>query len=238
MWQTRGSVKSLQAARFLPLPLATLLIVVVAGCGQSDEPSSSGGDGLSAAASGGPAAVNSPTQRDMKHPVLRIDTNMGPIIVRLDAETASVTVQNFLNYVDSGFYKNTIFHYVAPDNMILGGGYSIDRELKPHREPILNEARSGRKNLRGTIAMARDTNLVDSASSQFFINLVDAPQRDYRGDAPGDYGYCVFGEVIDGLNVAERIARAPAADLSQMNENLSNTPNPPVVIISMTRVDM
>ena len=96
--------------------------------------------------------------------------------------------------------------------MLVAGGYSADRKAKPTRTPIRNEAHNGVKNTRGTIAMARDASLIDSATTQFFINLADAPKRDHTGDTPANYGYCVFGEVTEGLDVAEKISQSPSTN--------------------------
>ena len=179
-------------------------------------------------------SVSTPTKAiDRKHPVVRIVTNLGEIELRLDAEQARGTVQNFLNYVNEGFYKDTIFHFVVADKMILGGGYKSDYQLKPTHGPIRNEAHNGRKNVRGTIAMARDPALVDSANSQFFINLEDAPQRDYQGDTPESYGNCVFGEVIRGLDVVEKISKSATIDMSAKGGDLAATPRTPVIITSI-----
>jgi cyclophilin family peptidyl-prolyl cis-trans isomerase len=150
--------------------------------------------------------------------------------VRLDAVRAPGTVRNFLNYAGEGFYDNTIIHYVDPGEMILAGGYSAEHQAKPPRLPIRNEAHNGLKNTRGTIAMARDQSLIDNATSQFFINLADAPQRDHAGDTAEKYGYCVFGEVIEGLDIAERISQSPTTDLGG---DLVKTPEPRVVIKSI-----
>jgi cyclophilin family peptidyl-prolyl cis-trans isomerase len=169
-------------------------------------------------------------QVDLKHPVVRIETSHGAITVELDAVRAPGTVRNFLNYDSEGFYDNTIVHYVDPEKMILAGGYTLDRQAKPARAPIRNEAHNGLKNVRGTIAMTRDPSQIDNATSQFFINLADAPQRDHRGDSPDEYGYCVFGEVTDGLDIAERISQSPTTDL---RGDLVKTPDPPVVIKSI-----
>jgi peptidyl-prolyl cis-trans isomerase B (cyclophilin B) len=174
-----------------------------------------------------------PKQVDRKHPIVRIETTLGAITVRLDAENAPGTVRNFLNYVNEGFYKDTIVHFVDRDKTIMAGGYTADHRLKSARSPIRNEAHNGRKNVRGTIAMARDPALIDSANSQFFINLQDAPQRDHSGESAETYGYCVFGEVTDGLDVAERISRTATTDLSHMSGDLSATPKTPVVIKSI-----
>jgi cyclophilin family peptidyl-prolyl cis-trans isomerase len=168
------------------------------------------------------------------HPVVVIDTSEGSIRVRLDAEQAPGTVRNFLNYANDGFYDNTLVHFVDAGKMIVAGGYSSDRTLKPARQTIRNEAHNGLKNVRSTIAMARDASRIDSASSQFFINLVDAPQRDYRGDSAADYGYCVFGEVTEGLDIAERISQAKTTDLGG---DLVQLPEPTVVIKSIRVVE-
>jgi cyclophilin family peptidyl-prolyl cis-trans isomerase len=171
-----------------------------------------------------------PNKIDLVHPVVAIDTSEGAIIVRLDAENAPGTVRNFLDYVNEGFYSNTLIHYVVPRSMIVAGGYATDRSPKPTRPAIRNEAHNGLKNSRGTIAMARDSTLIDGATSQFFINLADAPQRDHKGDTADDYGYCVFGQVTDGLDVADKIAALPTTNLGN---DLSQTPNPAVVIKSI-----
>jgi len=209
------------------------LILASAGCNKpADTPTTTSADPK------GPASVSATPSKavDRKHPIVRIETNLGTISVRLDAEKSPGTVRNFLNYVDEGYYKNTIIHFVDADKMIMGGGYSADHQLKtPHSEQR-NEAHNGLKNLRGTIAMARNPALIDSANSQFFINLQDAPQRDHSGDTPDKYGYCVFGQVTEGLEVAEKISRTPTADMSSKSEDLAATPKTPVVISSIQRV--
>lgn len=162
--------------------------------------------------------------------MVRIDTNLGAIVVELDAVNAPGTVRNFLNYATEEFYTDTLFHYTVPHKMILGGGYTPEHQLKPVRTPIRNEAHNGLKNVRGTIAMARDATLLDSATSQFFINLADAPQLDHTGETAEDYGYCVFGKVIEGIDVADRISESPTTTLSG---DLVQLPDPPVVIRSI-----
>jgi peptidyl-prolyl cis-trans isomerase B (cyclophilin B) len=206
------------------LTLAVLLMAAIAGCGQ--EPAS-----VDASVAAEAAAANSVAPKlDPEHPVVRIETSQGAITVHLDAIRAPGTVRNFLNYANSRFYDNTIVHFVDPGKVIVAGGYSIERTPKPPRASIRNEAHNGLKNVRGTIAMARDAALIDSATSQFFINLADAPQRDYRGDTADQYGYCVFGEVTEGLDVAERISKSPTTDLSG---DLVQTPDPPVIVTSI-----
>ena len=170
----------------------------------------------------------------MKPRLVRIETSAGPITVKLDGVRAPGTVRNFLNYVNDKFYDNTIVHYVDPGKIILAGGYNADRTPKPSPIPIRSEAHNGLKNVRGTIAMTRDPDQIDSATSQFFINLADAPQRDHTGDTADKYGYCVFGEVTEGLEVADKISQSPTAD---KGGDLAKTPDPPVVIKSVRVVD-
>lgn len=150
-------------------------------------------------------------------PEILIETTMGDIHVRLNAEKAPLTVDNFLlNYVDQGFYDNTIFHYVDKGYMIAAGGYTADLQQKATRDGIPNEADNGLKNLRGTIAMARYPDDADSANCQFFINLNDNATLDHlSSDAPEKCGYCVFGEVTQGMDVVDRIAEVDVADQDQ-----------------------
>lgn len=206
------------------------VLLAVTGCGG---PSESPPD--AAPANTAPTAASPPVKQiDRKHPVVRIDTNLGSMTVRLDGEKAPVTVSNFLNYVNDGFYRDTIFHFVDPDKLIMAGGLTANYELKAAGSPIRNEAHNGLKNVRGTIAMARNPSLIDSANSQFFINLADAPIRDHTGaDSAETYGYCVFGQVTDGLDVAERISRLPTTDLSSRGADLGQTPQAPVVITAV-----
>jgi peptidyl-prolyl cis-trans isomerase A (cyclophilin A) len=132
-------------------------------------------------------------------------TALGTITIALDREKAPITVGNFLSYVRAGHYEGTVFHRVIANFMIQGGGYTADLEEKPTQAPIRNEARNGLRNSRGTVAMAR-TNDPDSATSQFFINLKDNHMLDF-GIAGA--GYAVFGTVVEGMEVVDRIAAAP-----------------------------
>lgn len=136
-----------------------------------------------------------------------LDTTKGTITLELNEEKAPETVANFLDYVKSGHYDGTIFHRVIDGFMIQGGGFTKDMDQKPTREPIRNEAMNGLKNERGSIAMAR-TVVVDSATSQFFINLVDNDFLDFRTPTPQGFGYAVFGKVVDGMEVVDEIAKA------------------------------
>ena len=134
-----------------------------------------------------------------------METAKGTITLALDDEKAPETVKNFLQYVKDGHYDGTIFHRVIDGFMIQGGGFTKDMNQKATREPIRNEAMNGLRNRRGTIAMAR-TMVVDSATSQFFINLVDNDFLDFQSPTPQGFGYAVFGEVTDGMDVVDAIA--------------------------------
>lgn len=140
--------------------------------------------------------------------MITVKTTKGDIKLELDAAAAPETVRNFLEYVRDGFYRNTIFHRVIPGFMIQGGGFDTDFKQKATRPPIKNEAANQLPNKRGTIAMAR-TQVVDSATCQFFINLVDNDFLNFRAPTPQFYGYCVFGKVVSGMEVVDAIADAP-----------------------------
>ena len=138
-------------------------------------------------------------------PEVIMDTNFGEIVIKLDALNAPVTVENFLNYVKSNHYDNTMFHRVIKDFMIQGGGFSSEGDEKETVEPIKNEGKNGLTNKRGSISMAR-TNDPNSATSQFFINTVDNSRTLDAGGANGPDGYAVFGEVISGMETVDKIA--------------------------------
>jgi cyclophilin family peptidyl-prolyl cis-trans isomerase len=134
----------------------------------------------------------------------------------LNADKAPLSVDNFLAYVNSGFYNGTIFHQVSDGFIMLGGGYDTKYQAKPANMPVRNEAHKGMQNLRGTVALARQPDAVDSATSQFFINLVDNPSLDYTGDDAEQYGYSVFGEVTEGMDVINKIAKCQVTNVGQM----------------------
>lgn len=142
---------------------------------------------------------------EKKNPVVEMETNMGSVKLELFAKDAPLSVQNFLDYVKSGFYGGTIFHRVIPGFMIQGGGFTPDFKQKPTKGQIKNEAANGLKNDRGTLAMAR-TGIVDSATAQFFINVVDNGFLNHRDNSNQGYGYAVFGKVIAGMDVVDKIA--------------------------------
>ncbi len=138
------------------------------------------------------------------NPLVKFETSHGDFSVEVDEESAPISAQNFLRYVDEGYYDGTIFHRVIAGFMIQGGGFTADMEHKSGHAPIRNEADNGLKNLRGSLAMAR-TNDLHSATSQFFVNLVD---NDFLNHRTGSFGYAVFGRVVGGIDVIDRIAKA------------------------------
>ena len=138
--------------------------------------------------------------------MLVINTTKGTIKIELDAENTPKTTENFLQYVKSGFYNNTIFHRVINGFMIQGGGLTADMDTKATQSPIQNEAKNAKPNKRGTIAMARTMD-PHSATAQFFINLADNTFLNYTGDNPQGFGYCVFGEVVEGMEIVDAIAK-------------------------------
>ncbi len=142
----------------------------------------------------------------MSETLVLLETSSGDILLELFGDKAPESVANFLRYVDDGFYQNTIFHRVIKDFMIQGGGLTVRMEEKPTHPPIKNEAANGLSNARGTIAMAR-TSEPHSASAQFYINLVDNPELDHQNESDAGYGYCVFGQVADGMDVVDKIAK-------------------------------
>ena len=154
-----------------------------------------------------------------------IETDLGTIELELDEKKAPVTVKNFADYAKGGHYDGTIFHRVINGFMIQGGGFTANMDQKPTKEPIRNEAMNGLKNARGTIAMAR-TMVVDSATSQFFINLVDNDFLNFRAPTPQYYGYAVFGKVTDGMDVVDKIAKVKTGFAGPHQ----NVPEEPVVI--------
>lgn len=145
-------------------------------------------------------------EQPIKNPVVLIKTAMGDIKVELNAEKAPISVKNFVQYVNDGHYNHTIFHRVIDGFMIQGGGFTKDLQQKPSRASIAIESDNGLQNKRGTLAMAR-TSDPNSASAQFFINTKDNSFLDFRGKNPRDYGYAVFGKVIDGMNVVDKIEK-------------------------------
>lgn len=164
------------------------------------------------------------------NPRVVLETSKGPIVIELFADKAPRTVENFLAYVDSGHFDGTVFHRVIPGFMIQGGGFTADMQQKTTRAPIQNEADNGLKNRRGTLAMAR-TNDPHSASAQFFINLVDNGFLDHTSKSPQGWGYAVFGEVVEGMETVDAIAKVRTGNRGPHQ----NVPVEPVTIESARR---
>lgn len=159
------------------------------------------------------------------NPQVTFETTHGNIVIELYPQKAPKTVANFLQYAESGFYKDTIFHRVINGFMIQGGGFTADMQEKPTNAPIKNEAANGLTNDKGTIAMAR-TSDPDSATAQFFINLVNNHALNYRGDSPEEIGYCVFGRVLTGMDVVREIAIVNTGNVGPHG----NVPKSPILI--------
>lgn len=157
-----------------------------------------------------------------------LKTNLGNITVSLDFENTPVTAKNFLQYAKEGFYDNTIFHRVIAGFMVQGGGFSSDMEQKETRDTIQNEADKGAKNTRGTLSMAR-TNDPHSASAQFFINLVDNGFLNFKSQDTRGWGYCVFGEVTEGMDIVDNMAAVNTTNRAGHQD----VPAEPIVIESV-----
>ncbi len=170
-------------------------------------------------------AQDAKVEKSAAKPVVVMETNMGAIEIALNPEKAPVSCRNFLAYVKEGFYDSTIFHRVIPKFMAQGGGLTLNMAQKTTKPPIKNEAGNGLKNTRGTIAMAR-TSVINSATSQFFINLVDNAFLDHKDDSPQGFGYAVFGEVTKGMEVVDAIAAIPTSS--------QDVPLKPVIILKTT----
>ena len=172
-----------------------------------------------------------PIQGETKggNPMVIMSTSLGDIKMELYQDKAPITVQNFLSYVNDGFFDGTIFHRVIPNFMVQGGGFTQDMQQKPTKAPIKNEADNGLKNDVGTIAMAR-TGVVDSASSQFFINQAD---NDFLNHGSRDFGYAVFGKVVEGMDVVNKIAGVKTGRLGPFQD----VPLEPVLINSVRVVE-
>jgi len=161
--------------------------------------------------------------------MLQFKTSKGTFTVQLFDKQAPITVENFLRYADEGFFDGTIFHRVIAGFMIQGGGLTPDMKNKPGHPPIKNEATNGLKNKRGTLSMAR-TNDINSATSQFFINVAD---NDFLDHKPGNYGYAVFGRVDSGMDVVDAIAGVKTGNRAGHQD----VPVEPIVIESVTRIE-
>jgi len=167
-----------------------------------------------------------------QNPQVLLETSMGNITIELFKEKAPITVRNFLGYVKEGFYDGLIFHRVIKDFMVQGGGMSESLEQKKPKFAIKNEAANGLSNTRGTLAMAR-TGVVDSATSQFFINTVDNLFLNHKGKQPDSFGYCVFGQVVEGMDVVDKIREVKTGT----KNGHSDVPVEPVFIVSAKLIE-
>jgi cyclophilin family peptidyl-prolyl cis-trans isomerase len=174
----------------------------------------------------GLAMFGTSVAQDQKNPRVIMDTSLGKVTIELYADKAPISVKNFLQYVDDKHYDGTIFHRIIADFMVQGGGFEAGMKQKKTRDPIKNEATNGLSNERGTIAMAR-TNIPDSATSQFYINVVDNKALD-RANSKDGVGYAVFGKVLEGMDVIDKIRRVETGK--------GDVPNSDVVIRSIRRV--
>lgn len=221
--------------------LLTIALSFVVGCGAgSDGDKADTGDKSSTVAQSDSSGSNpsADSTQPKAEPKVVIETNLGTITVRLNPEKAGLTVQNFLQYVDDKHYDGTIFHDVTKGYAVLGGGYTQDMTQKPEPSTVRNEAHNGLKNVRGTIAMARKPDVIDSATCQFMFNLADNDFLDHKGDSTAaDYGYCVFGEVVDGMDVVDKIGAQAVKEMSVPNAApFPRVPVETVVIRSIRRV--
>jgi len=199
-------------------------VVPVWGCGSSSQPVQQDAAPVQEDAA--------PVQEDAApaNPVVVMTTSMGTIEIELYLDDAPIGTANFLAYVDAQFYDGTIFHRVIPGFVIQGGGLTEDMTRKPTEAAIVNEAGNGLLNLRGTLSYAR-TSAVDSATSQFFVNLVDNPGLDHKDDTATGFGYAVFGEVVMGMDVVDAIAAVPTQTVGQYED----VPVTAVVVTSARR---
>jgi cyclophilin family peptidyl-prolyl cis-trans isomerase len=173
--------------------------------------------------------MHAPQAAAQGNPVVVIETSLGNITAELDQAKAPLSVANFLEYIESGHYSGTVFHRVIKTFMIQGGGFTADMQQKSVNPPVKNEARNGLLNDKYTLAMAR-TNVVDSATSQFFINTGDNAALNNSGITPGEYGYAVFGRVTEGTDVVDKIADVDVGNRGAYQ----NVPTTAVDILSIT----
>ena len=166
------------------------------------------------------------------NPMVQIETTLGEIVLELDRDKAPVSVDNFIAYANSGHYDGTIFHRVMQGFMVQGGGFTAEMQEKPTGEPIVNEATNKQKNKTGTVAMAR-TSDINSATAQFFINTDDNKFLNHTGQTPEDFGYAVFGQVVDGMDVVYTIEQQATATVAGHDD----VPVEPIVIETVVVLD-
>jgi peptidyl-prolyl cis-trans isomerase B (cyclophilin B) len=168
---------------------------------------------------------------EAKNPIVNLSTSKGNIRIALDAAKAPISAKNFVDYVNDGHYDGLIFHRVIPGFMIQGGGMDAQMNEKKNKSPIKNEAGNGLKNKVGSIAMAR-TNVVDSATSQFFINVKDNDFLNHKSPSPAEFGYAVFGQVIEGMDIVHEIEKVPTG-----NRGMHQDVPVEAVVISSAKVE-
>lgn len=208
--------------------------LTVAGCGKSAE-----NDAATAPASSAPTAAVASADKSNNttvaastqpveegDPIVVMHTSLGSIYVRLYQRQAPRTVANFLDYARTNHYSGTVFHQVEPGYVAICGAFDEQLKAKPVRYPVVNEAQNGLKNIRGSLAMARDPGDANSATSMFFINLADNPKLDHQGASPEQYGFCVFGQVIDGLDVLDQLSAAKTGKV----DGFTSMPTPRIVL--------
>jgi len=176
--------------------------------------------------------IGLPFSSQAADPQVKLETNLGDIILELNIEKAPKSVKNFLSYVNSGFYDNTIFHRVIDGFMVQGGGFTENYEKKPTKPPVDNEADNKLKNVIGTVVMAR-TNAPHSATAQFFINVADNAFLDHRGATMRGWGYAVFGKVIKGMDVVNKIKKLPTGAAGPFTKD---APASPVIILKAVQI--
>jgi cyclophilin family peptidyl-prolyl cis-trans isomerase len=218
--------------------LALLALTVLTACNRGGEttktpPAAIAGQNDNATASDGLSTASKKPASDPQHPVVQIETSLGNITVKLDGEKAPLTVDNFLSYVASSHYDQTIVHQVYKGQGFLAGGYGTNLVEKPGRTPVRNEAHNGLKNRRGTIAMVRMPDAIDSATCQFFVNVAENPALDFKDRTIEGYGYCVFGEVTAGLDTIDAIGNASVHDTAEFE----STPTQPILIKAIRRLE-
>lgn len=230
--------------KFTVVSLAAAAMLAVAGCkggseGESTSPKTAAIGGSEAEQPGIGSETPGATHRsraDPSHPTVVIDTSLGGITVQLDAEKAPLTVDNFLAYVESGHYERTVFHQVLKDypRVVIGGAFTADLVEKNASTPVRNEAHNGLSNRRGTIAMARQGDAVDSATCHFFFNLTDNHEvLDHKDRTLEGYGYCVFGKVTAGMDVIDKIGGVEVHDTTRFER----IPVTTVTINSIRRIE-
>lgn len=223
---SKGAEVLSYATRIFLITFLIPAIMVAIGCKQNETANvQSDGADTKQEQSKGESNKNNTSEAEGGNPMVIMSTSKGDIKIELYKDKAPITVENFLGYVNDGFYDGTVFHRVIPNFMIQGGGFTPDLDQKSTKAPIKNEAENGLKNERGTLAMAR-TQVVDSATSQFFINLAD---NSFLDNGVRDYGYAVFARVVDGMDVVDEIAAVETGNKGMMGD----VPQEDVVIESV-----